>query len=334
MKIVIGNTEIKHGLFLAPMAGFTDRAMRLICKSYGAEYLTSEMVSAKAICYRDKKTVELCRIEADEAPCALQLFGHEESVMAEATAMIYEGYAGEVLPCAIDINMGCPVPKITGNHEGSYLMKDPDLVVRLVSAVAKASPLPVTVKIRAGYDEKSINACEVAQAAQAGGASLICIHGRTKTQMYSGKADREIIARVKESVSVPVVANGDILSGEDAISMLRQTKCDGVAVARGAVGNPFIFAEIKALLEGRQVSPVTQREKIDTALLQLRLAIEDKGERIAVFESRKQIAEYIKGISGAAEIRAKINSLESYSEIKAILEEKVAALQNTNKDDM
>ncbi len=324
MSISIGNTVLRYGLCLAPMAGFSDRAMRLVCKKYGAEYLTTEMISAKAICYKDKKTVALCHIKEDEAPCALQLFGHEESVMAEATAMICDGYAGGVMPTAIDINMGCPVPKITGNHEGSYLMRDPDLVMRLVSATVKASKVPVTVKIRAGYDEKSINAPEVALAAEAGGASLICVHGRTKTQMYSGKADREIIAKVKSCVKVPVIANGDIASGTDAISVLKQTGADGLAIGRGAIGNPFVFAQIIDELEGRASQIPTQREKIETALLQLRLAIEDKGERLAVFESRKQIAEYIKGIVGAAEIRAKINQAESYDEVKAILDEKVA----------
>lgn len=326
MSIKIGNTVLRYGLCLAPMAGFSDRAMRLVCKSYGAEYLTTEMISAKAICYKDKKTVALCHIKADEEPCALQLFGHEEEVMAEATAMICDGYAGGVIPTAIDINMGCPVPKITSNHEGSYLMRSPDLVMRLVEATVRASRVPVTVKIRAGYDEKSVNAPAVALAAEAGGASLICVHGRTKTQMYSGRADREIIRRVKESVKIPVIANGDIASGTDAIDVLKQTGADGLAIGRGAIGNPFLFSEIIDALEGRVSQAPTQKEKIETALLQLRLAIEDKGERLAVFESRKQIAEYIKGITGAAEIRARINQAESYEEVQAILFQKIAGI--------
>ena len=323
MRFKIGDTSFKYGLCLAPMAGYSDRAMRLVCKKYGAEYMTTEMVSAKAITYKDKKTIELCYICEDEMPCALQLFGHEESVMAEATGMICEGYAKGALPTAIDINMGCPVPKITGNHEGSYLMKDPTLVFSLVRATVKASSVPVTVKIRAGYDEKNINACEVALAAQEGGASLICVHGRTKTQMYSGRADREIIAKVKECVSVPVVANGDIIDAQSALSMIKETNCDGIAIGRGAVGNPFVFGQIISAIEGNEIPPVSEKQRIETALLQLRLAIEDKGERLAVFESRKQIAEYIKGTSGAAEIRAKINAAPTYEAVEAILSEKL-----------
>ena len=305
------------------MAGYSDRAMRLVCKKYGAEYMTTEMVSAKAITYKDKKTTELCYIYEDEMPCALQLFGHEESIMAEAAGMICEGYAKGALPTAIDINMGCPVPKITGNHEGSYLMKDPTLVFSLVRATVKASSVPVTVKIRAGYDENNINACEVALAAQEGGASLICVHGRTKAQMYSGRADREIIAKVKECVSVPVIANGDVIDAQSALSMIKETNCDGIAIGRGAVGNPFIFEQIISAIDGNEIPPVSEKQRIETALLQLRLAIEDKGERLAVFESRKQIAEYIKGSSGAAEIRAKINAAPTYEAVEAILSEKL-----------
>ena len=304
------------------MAGYSDRAMRLVCKKYGAEYMTTEMVSAKAITYKDKKTTELCYIREDEIPCALQLFGHEESVMAEAAGMICAGYAKGALPTAIDINMGCPVPKITGNHEGSYLMKYPTLVFSLVRATVKASNIPVTVKIRAGYDENNINACEVALAAQEGGASLICVHGRTKTQMYSGRADREIIAKVKDCVSVPVIANGDIVDAQSALSMIKETNCDGIAIGRGAVGNPFVFKQIISAIEENEIPTVSEKQRIETALLQLRLAIEDKGEHLAVFESRKQIAEYIKGTSGAAEIRAKINAAPTYEEVKAILSEK------------
>ena len=305
------------------MAGYSDRAMRLVCKKYGAEYMTTEMVSAKAITYKDKKTIELCYIREDEMPCALQLFGHEESVMAEAAGMICAGYAKGALPTAIDINMGCPVPKITGNHEGSYLMKDPTLVFSLVRATVKASNIPVTVKIRAGYDENNINACEVALAAQEGGASLICVHGRTKTQMYSGRADREIIAKVKDCVSVPVIANGDIIDAQSALSMIKETKCDGIAIGRGAVGNPFVFKQIISAIEGNEIPTVSEKQRIETALLQLRLAIEDKGECLAVFESRKQIAEYIKGTSGAAEIRAKINAAPTYEAVEEILFEKI-----------
>ena len=203
MSVKIGNAELKHGLFLAPMAGFGDRAMRLICRQYGVEFVTTEMISAKAVTYRDRKTFELCKIEEGEGACALQLFGHEESVMAEAAAMLENGYGGGVAPVAIDINMGCPVPKIVGNGEGSALMKNPSLVFSIVRAVRNAIKIPVTVKIRKGFDDEHINAVEVALAAEEAGASVICVHGRTKTQMYSGKADREIIANVKKSVHIP-----------------------------------------------------------------------------------------------------------------------------------
>ena len=319
MSIKIGELSLTHGLCLAPMAGFGDRAMRKTCKQYGAEYVTTEMVSAKAVTYKDKKTFELCKIESDEAPCALQLFGCEPNIVAEAAEMLEYGYGGGVAPVAIDINMGCPVPKIVGNGEGSALMKNPSLVYDIVRATARAVHIPVTVKIRAGFDESHINACEVALAAEEAGASLVCVHGRTKTQMYSGKADRNIIADVKKCLHVPVIANGDVTDARSALEMIEQTGCDGIAIGRGAIGNPFVFAEIASALEGKEYTPPTQSEKIDVALHQLALAIEDKGERVAVAESRKQIAEYIKGMSGAAAVRAKINAAQSYAEVVGIV---------------
>ena len=319
----IGNQELKHGLFLAPMAGFSDRAMRRVCTEMGAEYSVTEMISAKAVTFGDKKTYSLANIKPDEGRVALQIFGSEPDIMARAAEILSTRDFGEgyVSPCAIDINMGCPVHKIFSNGEGSALMRDPDLIYRITKAVRKNTDLPVTVKHRAGVDEKSLNAVECAMAAESGGASLITVHGRTRAQMYSGTVDREIIKNVKQSVHIPVIANGDILSGEDALTMLSYTGADGIAIGRGAVGNPFIFREIIAALEDKTFTPVTLEEKVDVALWQLRLAIEDKGERVAVPEARKQIASYLHSFRGAAAIRAKINQATEYTVIESILRE-------------
>ena len=319
----IGAQEIRHGLFLAPMAGFSDRAMRRVCYEMGAEYSVSEMISAKAVTFGDKKTFSLAAIRPDEGPVALQIFGSEPSIMGEAARILTEkkwedGYA---TPVAIDINMGCPVHKIFSNGEGSALMRDPELIYRIVRAVKDNTDLPVTVKHRTGVDPTCLNAVECALAAEAGGADLITVHGRTRTQMYSGTVDRETIKNVKQSVHIPVIANGDILSGADAISMLSDTGADGIAVGRGAVGNPFIFSEISAALEGKPFTYPSLEEKVRVALWQLRLAIEDKGELKAVPEARKQIASYLHSFKGAARIRVKINQAITYSEIEGIFED-------------
>ena len=317
----IGRYELKHGLILGPMAGYSDRAMRKICLECGAEYAVTEMVSAKALCFHDKKTPLLAAVAPDEMPVAVQIFGKEPSVLAEGAAMVAEGLGGGVVPAAIDINMGCPVPKIAGNGEGSALMKSPDLVFRIVEAVKRAVSLPVTVKIRAGYDEQSKNAVEVALAAEAGGAAAITVHGRTKTQLYSGKADWNIIKNVKQALQIPVIANGDVLSAADALRIKAETNCDGIMVARGAVGNPFLFREIRDVLEGNAPRPVTQNEKIGIAIRQLSLAIEQKGEYAAVRELRKQLLGYLKGLRGGASIRARIAVAESADEIVSALNE-------------
>ena len=319
----IGNQELKHGLFLAPMAGFSDRAMRRICADMGAEYSVTEMISAKAVTFGDKKTYSLANIRPDEGRVALQIFGSEPDIMARAANILStrdfgEGYCS---PCAIDINMGCPVHKIFSNGEGSALMRDPELIYRITRAVRENTDLPVTVKHRTGVCDRSLNAVECAMAAESGGASLITVHGRTRVQMYSGSVNREIIKNVKKSVHIPVIANGDILSGADAISMLADTGADGIAIGRGAVGNPFIFREVICALEGTPYAEPTLGEKVDIALLQLRLAIEDKGERVAVPEARKQIASYLHSFRGAAAIRARINQALGYGEIERILTE-------------
>lgn len=320
MGFRLGKKEYPLGLMLAPMAGFSDRAMRLLAKEYGAELSFTEMVSAKAVIYDDKKTVKLARIMSDEGDVALQIFGSEPDTMARAAEILSEPLGeGCIAPVAIDINMGCPVNKIFGNGEGSALMRDPDRIYDIVKAVVGATALPVTVKLRLGIDREHLNAPECAVAAETAGASLITVHGRTRVDLYSGTVDREGIKNVKNSVHIPVVANGDITNGCEALSMLDATGADGIAVGRGAVGNPFIFREILDMYRGDEYTPPTLRERAECALTQLRFASLDKGERIAVPEARKQIALYLKGFPGAAAIRAEINMATSYTEVEDII---------------
>ena len=309
------------GVGLAPMAGFSDRAMRRVCHECGADYSVTEMISAKAVTFGDKKTFMLAKIREDEGKVALQIFGKEPDVMAKASEILAGGYDGEgyASPVAIDINMGCPVNKVYSNGEGSALMKNPELIYKIVSAVRGACQIPVTVKMRIGVDSEHINVVECALAAESGGASAICVHGRTRVQMYSGVVCRKAIKNVKKSLRIPVVANGDIVCADDAISMLRETEADGIAIGRGAVGNPFIFSEIKAAMAGEKYTAPGMSERIEMALRQLKLSVEDKGERIAVPEARKQIALYLRSFKGAAQIRAKINMATSYNEVEKIL---------------
>ena len=313
----IGNLEFPLGLSLAPMAGFSDRSMRLLCHRYGAEYSVSEMISATAVTFGDKKTAALARIDEDEGPVGLQLFGSKPEVMAEAAKIIIESYNHTHL-AFIDINMGCPVHKIFSNGEGSALMREPSKIEKIVNAVKTAVSIPVTVKIRTGIDENNINAVDCAIAAEAGGADALCIHGRTRKQMYSGTVDRETIGKVKKYLHIPVIANGDINTAEDAVTMLSETGADGIAIGRGAVGNPFLFDEISCILSGKEYTRPTLDERIETALLQLRIAVEDKGERIAVTEARKQIALYLKGFKGASAVRGEINKALTYKEVEKI----------------
>lgn len=317
----IQNIEIPHGLCLAPLAGVSDRAFRTLCRAHGAEYLCSEMVSAAAICYGDKKTPALARFDASEMPIAIQLFGHDPVQVAEAARRIAEGtLADDVgIPAAIDINMGCPVKKIVSNGEGSALMRAPALAAEIVRAVVRAVSLPVTVKIRAGYDDAHKNAPELAKRLEDAGAAMICVHGRTREQMYAGRADLSVIAAVKAAVRVPVVGNGDIFSAEDARRMLNETGCDGVMIARGAMGNPWIFDELRADIDGLPFKKPTDREVIDTAALHLDLMCADKPAAVAVREARKLIAYYIHGFPGAAAARGAINAAETADEVKAIL---------------
>ncbi len=317
----IKNIDIPHGLCLAPLAGVSDRAFRKISRMHGAEYLCTEMISAAAICYGDKKTPALAQFDPDEMPIAIQLFGSKPEFMAEAAERISSGtLAGYVrIPSAIDINMGCPVRKIVSNGEGCALMRDIPLAEKIVAAVRAATRLPVTVKIRAGFDETHKNAPEMAKALEAAGADMICVHGRTREQMYSGRADLNIIAGVKQAVNIPVVGNGDIFSAEDAFRMLRHTGCDGVMVARGAMGNPWIFDEILASFDGKSYTPPEPSERIETAILHLELMLATKPARTAIAEARRQTAQYIRDMEGAAAVRGRLHTATSAEEMKQIL---------------
>lgn len=328
--VQIGNITLPHGLALAPLAGVSDRAFRRVCRACGADYTVSEMVSAKALCYEQKAKKKnlsvsgaLASVHADEVPMAVQLFGCEPDFMAEAarllTACDYVGCVSEVPPSVIDINMGCPVRKVTGNGEGSALSKNPRLAGEIISAVVKATHLPVTVKIRAGWDADSINAPEMAKIAEAAGASMICIHGRTREQMYEPGVRRDVIAAVKRAVSVPVFGNGDIYTATDALSMMEETGCDGVMIARGAMGNPWIFSEIIATMEGRVFTPPPAAERFDIALTQVREMISEKGDRVGIAEAKKHLGWYCKGIDGAAAARSRIMQATSYEELEQIM---------------
>lgn len=325
MALTIGGARLHYGMMLAPMAGYTDYAMRRICRELGAEYLISEMVSAKALVYGDRKSAPLARIRADESPAAVQLFGSEPEVLAEAARLVESGIAGGVPPTAIDLNFGCPVRKITGNGEGSALMKTPRQIEAIVRAVANAVSIPVTAKLRIGWDESSRNAVECALFAEAGGAAAVCIHGRTRTQQYSGEADLAAIAEVVEALCIPVIGNGDVRDGKSALRMLRETGCAALMIGRGAVGNPFVFREIASAIDGRDFTPPTLAESLAVGLRQLRYAIEDKGEETAVLETRKSFASYLVGFRGAAALRARIHEAKTYAELEALAREILSA---------
>lgn len=316
----IGSVLFPHGLFLGPMAGYTDFAMRTVCREMGAEGLVTEMVSAKAVVFGDRKTIPLARVSAEECPCAVQLFGHEPEVLAEAARIVAAGVGGGVAPTMIDLNMGCPVHKIVSGGDGSALMRDPALAERIVRAVRDAVKIPVTVKIRLGWDDAHRNAPEVARAAESGGADAVFVHGRTRTQFYAGTADYRGIGEVVRAVSLPVIGNGDVRDAEGGARLLRESGCAGIMVGRGAVGNPFLFRTLAALLSGHPLPPPpTAAEKYAVAKRQLTLAAKEKGESVAVLEARKHLGEYLRGIRGGSAARAEIFRAESAGEMLRIL---------------
>ena len=316
--LTIGNVVLDNPYILAPMAGVTDLPFRLLCREQGVGLLCMEMVSAKAIQYNNKNTKALLEIHPDEPPVSLQLFGSEPDVISEIAKQIEE------LPFSIlDINMGCPVPKIVRNGEGSALMKNPKLVHEIVSKTVKAIEKPVTVKIRKGFNDSCINAVEIAKIIEDAGAAAVAVHGRTREQYYSGKADWDIIRQVKEAVSIPVIGNGDVVSGESAIAMMRQTGCDGVMIGRGAQGNPWIFSE---LIEYEKTGKMPERpglEEIKNMILRhAKLQLEYKGEYLGIREIRKHVAWYTTGLPNSAKLRAEINAVETYEQLESLLKER------------
>lgn len=313
--LTIGSVTLPNNLILAPMAGVTDLPFRLLCKEQGAGLLCMEMVSAKAILYKNRNTEELLTIDPRENPVSLQLFGSDPDIVSGIAHQIEERPFD-----ILDLNMGCPVPKIVNNGEGSALMKNPRLAGEIIAKTVKAVKKPVTVKIRKGFDNDHVSAVEMAKIAEDAGAAAVAVHGRTREQFYSGKADWDIIRQVKEAVSIPVIGNGDLLTGEDVIAMEEQTGCDGFMIARGAQGNPWIFKQILHYFEtGEHLEKPTFEEVVQMILRHARMMIDFKGDYIAIREIRKHAAWYTAGYPNSSRLRVAINAVESYEELEELL---------------
>lgn len=316
-KLMIGSVELPNPVILAPMAGVSDLPFRLLCSEQGAGLVCMEMVSAKAIAYRNRNTEKLMETDPREHPVSLQLFGSEPDLMAEIAAQI-EDRSFDIL----DINMGCPVPKIVGNGEGSALMKNPKLIEEIITKVSRAIQKPLTVKFRKGFDDDHVNAVEIAKIAEASGAAAVAVHGRTREQFYSGNADWEIIRQVKEAVSIPVIGNGDVDSPEKAKALLDATGCDGVMIGRAARGNPWLFRRVVEYLENGKILDKPSKEEVKAMMLRhARMQVECKGDYTGIREMRKHISWYTTGLPGSAKLRGRINSVESLAEMEELLQE-------------